>query len=492
MKIMSKIKSLLLVLVCFCMLSCESWLQVKSEDRIMENNLYGNQDGFMTALNGIYIDLMNQSLYGQALFNPFDIMAQCYSCRQDEHAYRGLATYDPGARQNAAVTSWSRAYFLLANINTLLEHCESDRGVLNDQYYHVIKGEALALRAMLHFELFRIYGPIYSEDKEVDCIPYATSSEPVMTDILKANVVIEKITNDLTEAEKLLEGYDPVITEGPLFSDEEGGASNAMRYRQVRLNYYAVLGLTARAALYFGDKEKAFNYASKVIKEAQEDNAWFPFVTREAATSPDVMDRIYMTEILFGMYNLQRTQRYYDAVFSNSLGETTVLRVDSDIQKNVYEEDVNDYRNAFWYQDMVDPDNNETRHFIKYKGEDRVDAGEDSPDHFYMVPLIRISEMYYIAAECCSDPVKAREYLNTVRNARNIPNIPDKAELMPYIEKEYRKEFIGEGQLFWFYKRLNKKEIPLGTKVGEMIPMEKSYYLFNIPQSEMDFRGEKK
>lgn len=490
MKTISKIKSLLLILICFSMLSCEKWLQVESEDRIMENNLFNNQEGFMTALNGIYIDLMNRSLYGRSLMQPFDIMAQCYNCRQDEHAYRGLATYDPGARQSTAAACWSRVYFLLANINTLLEHCESNRGVLNDQYYHVIKGEALALRAMLHFELFRIYGPIYSEDKEVECIPYATSSEPVMSDLLKANVIVEKISNDLLEAEKLLKDYDPVITEGPLFSDEEGGASNAMRYRQVRLNYYAVLGLTARAALYFGNKEKAFEYASKVIKEAQEDNAWFPFVTREAATTASVEDRIYMTEILFGMYNLQRTQWYYDVAFSNSLGETTVLRVDPEIQSGIYENDQNDYRNAFWFQDLVDPDNNETRHFIKYKGEDRTDAGSSSPDHFYMVPLIRISEMYYIAAECCTDIEKAREYLNKVRVARNIANIPEGAELMPYIEKEYRKEFIGEGQLFWFYKRLYKKEIPSGSKVGEMIPMEKSYYLFSIPQGEMDFRGE--
>ncbi len=491
MNVILKIKSLLLVLVCFSMLSCESWLQVKSEDRIMEDNLYNNPEGFMTALNGIYIDLMNRSLYGLSLIQPFDIMAQCYNCRQDEHVYRGLATYDPGARQSAASSGiWQRAYFLLANINTLLEHCESDRGVLNDQYYHVIKGEALALRAMLHFELFRIYGPIYSEDKEVDCIPYATSSEPVMLSLSKASVVVEKITNDLTEAEKLLEGYDPVITEGPLFSEEEGGASNAMRYRQVRLNYYAVLGLTARAALYFGDKEKAFNYASKVIKEAQEDNAWFPFVTGDAATASGVEDRVYMTEILFGMYNLKRTQLYYEASFSSSLGETAVLRVNPDIQKIVYEGDVNDYRNSYWFQDMKDPDNNNTRHFIKYMGQDKAGTESSSPDHFYMVPLIRISEMYYIAAECCPDPVKAREYLNTVRNARNIAKIPDEAELMPYIEKEYRKEFIGEGQLFWFYKRLFKKELPSGTIVGEKIPMEKSFYLFSLPQSEMDYRGE--
>lgn len=490
MKIMSKIKSLLLALICFSMLSCESWLQVKSEDRIMEDNLYNNPEGFITALNGIYIDLMNPSLYGQALIQPFDIMAQCYNCRQDEHMYRGLATYDPGARQSTASGGiWQRAYFLLANINTLLEHCESDRAVLNDQYYHVIKGEALALRAMLHFELFRIYGPIYATDKDVDCIPYVTSSETVIRPILKASEVVEKILNDLSEAEKTLEGYDPVITEGPLFSEEEAGASNAMRYRQIRLNYYAVLGLTARAALYFGDKELAFEKAAKVIKDAHEDNNWFPFVTQEQATTSKLEDRVYMSEILFGMYNLQRTQRFFEGSFGANLKETSVLRVDKDIQDEVYEQNENDYRWAYWFRDMTDPDNKVTRHFIKYMGEEKAGV-ESSPDYFYMIPLIRLSEMYLIAAECCPDPVKAREYLNTMRGSRNIANIPENADLETYIEKEYRKEFIGEGQLFWYYKRLQKEELPSGTVLGEKIPMEKSFYLFSLPQSEMDFRGE--
>ena len=77
-----------------------------------------------------------------------------------------------------------------------------------------------------------------------------------------------------------------------------------------------------------------------------------------------------------------------------------------------------------------------------------------------------------------------------IRAARNIRNVPDDADLMTYVEKEYRKEFIGEGQLFWMYKRQNKTQIPSGKTVGEMIEMEKSFYLFNIPQDEMDQRKE--
>lgn len=48
-------------------MSCSDWLKVSSEDRIMENDLFRTSHGFMTSLNGIYIDLLNSSLYGKTL-----------------------------------------------------------------------------------------------------------------------------------------------------------------------------------------------------------------------------------------------------------------------------------------------------------------------------------------------------------------------------------------------------------------------------------------
>lgn len=491
MKRMKRMKCILLFLFCCSILSCSDWLKVSSEDRIMEGNLYSSPEGFMTALNGIYIDLMNNSLYGQTLvYGTFDVMAQYYNCRKQNHSYQKLAEFDGNAKIGQVSGFWTRAYSLLANINTVLEHCESDREVLSDEYYHVIRGEALALRAMIHFELFRVFGPIYSEDKETECIPYAATADPVVRPLLKASEIVRLINEDLNDAENTLKDYDPVITEGPLWGEEIEGTSYAMRYRQLRLNYYAVQALIARVALYCGDKPRAFEYADKVIQGGQKDNQWFPFITREDVSAAGVEDRIFRTEILFGTYNLQRVKRIFESTFGNNLKELSVLRVDNKIQNEIYEEDENDYRWAYWYKDMIDPDNNNTRHFIKYMGLEMQSNDPDPREYRYVVPLIRISEMYYIAAECCTDPVKAREYLNTIRAARNIRNIPDDADLMTYIEKEYRKEFVGEGQLFWMYKRLNKAKIPSGNTVGEMVNMEKSFYLFSIPQGEMDHRKE--
>lgn len=75
--------------------SCDSWLDLGSEDRIMENTLFSSQAGFMTALNGVYIELLSSNLYGGTLsYKTFDILAQYYDCDKDEQTWQKLSTFD--------------------------------------------------------------------------------------------------------------------------------------------------------------------------------------------------------------------------------------------------------------------------------------------------------------------------------------------------------------------------------------------------------------
>ena len=141
--------------------SCKEWLKVDSEDRIMEDALFQSESGFFTALNGVYVHLLNTNLYGRTLTaGTFDILAQYYDTTKplNSHTYRSLANFELQAKKDAVADTWKEAYFLIANINTILEHCENDRSVLSESNYELIKGECLALRAMLHFEMFRIFG----------------------------------------------------------------------------------------------------------------------------------------------------------------------------------------------------------------------------------------------------------------------------------------------------------------------------------------------
>lgn len=131
-----------------------------------------------------------------------------------------------------------------------------------------------------------------------------------------------------------------------------------------------------------------------MIRETQEEQQWFPFVTREAATDVDHEDRIYQSEILFGLYNLKRKQ-IYESAFSNNLSGTRVLRPTEDYIDWIYNNDINDIRYGWQWEMMSNPEDTEEnrRFFIKYKEVDDKGKG-----YQYLMPLMRISEMYLIAA----------------------------------------------------------------------------------------------
>ena len=83
-------------------LSCSNWLDLGSEDRIMEKDLFSTKDGFYTALNGIYVELLDQSLYGSTLtYGTMDILAQYYDCSDVDHIYNKLARFGPREKKRA-------------------------------------------------------------------------------------------------------------------------------------------------------------------------------------------------------------------------------------------------------------------------------------------------------------------------------------------------------------------------------------------------------
>ncbi len=110
-----------------------------------------------------------------------------------------------------------------------------------------------------------------------------------------------------------------------------------------------------------------------------------------------------------------------------------------------------------------------------------------------ILPVIRKTEIYYIAAEILkdSDPARVAELLNLARDARNLDNfhLTDNLpadELDNEIKKEYRKEFLGEGQMFYFYKRRNAARID-----GAAINAGNDVYVLPMPDNEIEFGNRK-
>ncbi|MGL5683779.1 MAG: RagB/SusD family nutrient uptake outer membrane protein [Marinifilaceae bacterium] len=468
------INTILSLFLAMTLQGCTEWLNPGSEDRIMEDDLFKTEKGFITALNGVYLDMLDRNLYGGKLTCELsDVLAQLYDCSAENHKYNALWRFNDESKRNFVTSIWSKCYYNLNAINTILENCESRKSILSDRYYHVIKGEAFALRALLHFELLRIFGPIYCLEPHAESIVYMESSNLYLRPLLKASDVAEHILADLECAELCLENMDPIIDDGPLHSSSVNGESNAMRYRTVRMNYYAVLALTARVALYCDLKEKALTYAERVIEEAQIQKKWFHFATRQQVegNGAEGADRVFQSEILFGLHNVKRST-LYEGIFSNQLSLLTVLRPNEIMLSYYYDDLVNDLRLNQW-KILRDGgsvvEEKKSLYFVKY--EDVSDNGEG---YATLMPIIKLSEMYLIIAECAPSYQKRFAALNAIRSARNINNYDDLYKFDKMVEMEFRREFIGEGQLFWFYKRRNAETINSYREYMQEFTMEKN------------------
>ena len=466
--------------------SCDSRLEVKPYDQIAEGELQKSEEGYQKMLNGIYIDLNSDALYGQTLsVEMIEVMGGAYTIGTDNSVwgnYKDLSSYQYNTEywRNRLDQTWNKAYALILNCNKILETIDGNKNLFTDGSYYIIKGEALALRAMLHFDMLRLFGPVYSKDSDKKAIPYYTKQTNSPEPILTAQEVMEKITTDYEDALNYL-ANDPVKTEGTMMSSTEDGSSNFLRYRALRLNYYAVEALMARAYLYMGNKTEAFKYATDVIKTA--DQNIFPFVDKNLVIgSPADPDRIFSSEVLFALTNTSRGTIHKN-FFDPSRLPNYVFRMDDSMMSNLvyggaattggYQDDYR-YR-ACW---MATGSN---RYFYKYS--DMVANGSIQNT---MIPMVRLGEMFLIAAESQSGDLKAGvQYVNALRRNRGVANL---TTLTPDLLKyEYIRELYGEGQLFFLYKRLNSDIITSATsskdpKASDLI------FVVPLPDTETENR----
>ncbi len=466
--------------------SCDSWLEVKPYDQIAEGELQKSEEGYQKMLNGIYIDLNSDALYGQTLsVEMIEVMGGAYSIGSDNSVwgnYKDLSSYQYNTEywRDRLDQTWNKAYALILNCNKILETIDGNKNLFTDGSYYIIKGEALALRAMLHFDMLRLFGPVYSKDSDKKAIPYYTKQTNSPEPILTAQEVMEKITTDYEDALNYL-ANDPVKTEGTMMSSTEDGSSNFLRYRALRLNYYAVEALMARAYLYMGNKTEAFKYATDVIKTA--DQNIFPFVDKNLVIgSPADPDRIFSSEVLFALTNTSRGTIHKN-FFDPSRLPNYVFRMDDSMMSNLvyggaattggYQDDYR-YR-ACW---MATGSN---RYFYKYS--DMVANGSIQNT---MIPMVRLGEMFLIAAESQSGDLKAGvQYVNALRRNRGVASL---TTLTPDLLKyEYIRELYGEGQLFYLYKRLNSDIITSATssknpKASDLI------FVVPLPDTETENR----
>jgi hypothetical protein len=472
----NKIYSLLLLLFSILMgTGCKKFLDVKPEDRFIQEQVFGTRSGINQVLNGIYMQLTATQLYGRNLtWSTTELLGQRYNI-PSASPWIVYATHNYTDANSMSVFSsiWEKAYVAILGTNNFIQSLSNTTGIITAEQKDLLLGEAYGLRAFVHFDLLRLYGPRYiAQDSILPSIPYYVQPAAKAEPILPANQVIDKIIADLITAEKYL-AHDPVKTKGINGVMLNDGNDFYETFRNRRMNYYAVKALLARVYLYRGNTTAALESA----KSALANEALFPWTTYASIYTDKINpDRIFSNEVIFGLQN-PAMYSLNDDVFDGSLRDGEILAPQPARLTAVFENLETDYRYTTTW--LFPSSGKNYRTLFKYT--DVVDKGLLRR---MFQPLIRKTEMYYIITECETDKTEQLRVLNQVRLNRGLVNLAATVTVNTELQKEYQKEFYGEGQLFFYYKRRNIATIPNGSAASGNISMNAARYVVPLPLSE--------
>lgn len=401
---------ILLLGVVIGLTACSGWLDVQPKTSISGDDLFESEAGFKDVLTGFYLKMGQTNLYAENLtYGYLEMVSGNYDFYPNLHSWKDIYDYNKtwlSVKDNI----YGSMYNIIGNINNFLKYIDKNRPVIKTgKYYELMKGEALGLRAFLHFDLLRLFGPVYSENPTGKAIPYRVSFDQKATPVLPAEQVVTYVLKDLHEADSLLEVSDNKSFEIPNTYDKEYNAFESSR--QMRMNVYAVRAMLARVYLYKGDAEskaKALTYAREVVEsgyfDLYEDNS-NPVLFGEHVFGLNVyeLDKLleeegkYKTRIPEGQlsetYYILRTKENFDEQFETGSRGTYDIRANTHAFKNVSGDGDKKYKLCLKYDQSK-----YTSNYSKYAGKD-------------VLPLIRLPEMYYIIAECETDKEKSVEAL---------------------------------------------------------------------------------
>lgn len=486
MKVMKIIRCIIVFSALVMLSSCNDWLDLQPADTTAETDLFETGDGYRNALNGIYRQMATSDMYGKTLsWGELDAMSQMYNLSKDygtSEYYFSLYDYKREEIYATIQTIWSKAYNSIANCNNIIQRLENEspsKFAKGEDEVKLIKGEALALRALLHFDILRLFTPC--KDDNIKHMPYVTTYPCTFQEYSNNHDILEKIREDLIQAKQLVGEFDiprklwfqsSVRFENKYDGlEEEKPTDLFFAYRGYRLNYYAICGLLSRAYLYSGMYKEAFDETEVILNLYVYDEYPIDYyrIFKFSATYevPENGNTKFYDDILFCLSNQKLSEDYRNYRSTAKLYLNT-----SDPLSDWFNEDGSDVR----YKQL----SSENYYYYCNKN---LDPGVGTKFQFAkdMLPIIRLSELYLIRAEYFNhikDEDSAAAEITKIREGRGCFANIDRNSTNWFINAildEARREFMGEGQLFYYYKRLNV--LPLGMSKEEQFTLP-------LPQNE--------
>jgi len=156
------------------MASCKKWIDVAPKTSIENDRFFSSKLGFTEALNGVYLKMGGVSSYGREMtWGLVDAMGRTYvSPLSSETIGAGNLDAINGNYQNLRFQELISATYLaqynaIANLNNILEQLKNKGSILTPAEYNIVKGEALGLRAFLHFDMLRLFTKSYKMEERI-------------------------------------------------------------------------------------------------------------------------------------------------------------------------------------------------------------------------------------------------------------------------------------------------------------------------------------
>lgn len=441
--------------------SCDDYLTTLPSDSLVSEGAITTEEDTKTAVNGLYeglISVGDSYYYGTDFITRPEVGGEDIQTRmvgdRTENFYRFT-----DRQSNARESLWSVPYVVINRANVLLDAIESGSIPMTEVTKNS-KGEALAIRALAHFNLLITYGTPYQKDNGVSL------GVPVVTTVLDAASLPERLT--------VAQGYEAVLTD---LTDALDFISEDKTYGHI--NLWGVKALIARVNLYKGNYEEAYKYAKDVIDHGGYNlvpNAEYISMWGQRENNESIFD-LDLSSTMYGGGRELIGSLVAPSSYGTMIATTDFL--------NLLNEDPDDVRLGLLIKDK--------------DGQKRVvnkHPGLDGNIFVNNIRVIRLSDIYLIGAEAAlrkgtPDQNSADEYLYQIRHRAN-PNNTKITATLDLVKKERRKELVMEGHRLYDILRVGDTvERKGGTHFlnGEdLITVNWNDYrtIMPIPQAEID------